>query len=229
MVLKPDLIAPGNKIIATMGKQAKLKNDLPSRVINCNQSGCGNEKYLELSGTSMAAPVVSAAVAMMLEKDPTLTPATIKARLMRSATKIDAPPVEAGAGVLNINAALDDTGVMSGDALSPLMQVDETNGGVYIEDTSLLWGNEVWGSGYLWTNGYLWTDGGGAQANGYLWTDGGGAQANGYLWTDGVNASGYLWTDGAQANGYLWTDGGGSQANGILDFDGDTLVLNDDP
>lgn len=228
MVLKPDLLAPGNRIIATMGKTAKLKKDLPSRVINCNSAGCGSEKYLELSGTSMAAPVVSSAVAMMLEKDPTLSPSTIKARLMRSATKIDAPPIEAGAGVLNIDAALDDTGIMTGQALSPLMQLDEDSGGVYIEDTSLLWGDEVWGSGYLWTNGYLWTDGG-TQASGYLWTDGGGAQANGYLWTDGVNANGYLWTDGAEAAGYLWTDGGGSQANGILDYVGETLVLNDDP
>ncbi len=226
MVLKPDLIAPGNRLIAAMGKHAKLKKDLPSRVIPCDTAGCQDD-YLELSGTSMAAPVVSAAVAMMLEKDPTLSPATIKARLMRSATKFDAPPIEAGAGVLNFDAALNETGVMTGEALSPLMQTDDVNGGVYIEDTTLLWGDEVWGSGYLWTNGYLWTDG--AQASGYLWTDGGNTQANGYLWTDGVNASGYLWTDGAEASGYLWTDGGNSRASGILENSGDTLVLLDDP
>ena len=234
MVLKPDLIAPGNRLIAAMGSQAKLKKDLPARVIPCDTAGC-NDDYLELSGTSMAAPVVSSTVAMMLEKDPTLTPDTIKARLMRSATKIDAAPIEAGAGVLNIDGALNDTGVMTGPALSPLMQNDDVNGGVYIEDTSMLWGDEVWGSGYLWTNGYLWTDG--PQANGYLWTDG--PQANGYLWTDGVNASGYLWTDGPQANGYLWTDGpaangylwtDGPSAAGILQSpDGETVVLLDDP
>ena len=37
----------------------------------------------------MAAAVVTGAVTLMLEKDPSLTPDTVKARLMRSATKVD--------------------------------------------------------------------------------------------------------------------------------------------
>ena len=76
---------------------------------------------LELSGTSMAAAMVSGAAATMLSLDPSLTPATVKARLMRSARKIGGDPVATGAGVLDVTAALKDTGTVSGDALSPLM------------------------------------------------------------------------------------------------------------
>jgi serine protease AprX len=40
-----------------------------------------------LSGTSMATPVVSGTAALMLQKDPTLSPDTIKARIMKTAGK----------------------------------------------------------------------------------------------------------------------------------------------
>ena len=43
--------------------------------------------YFTLSGTSMAAPMVSGTAALMLQKDPALSPDTVKARLMKTATK----------------------------------------------------------------------------------------------------------------------------------------------
>lgn len=126
-VLKPDLIAPGNKVTAAVSAGAKLFGDLPQRIGKFRSSSgaddyvyCGAD-YLELSGTSMAVPLVAATAARMLDKDPTLSPATIKARLMRSTHKIEADPTAAGAGVLDIDAALDATGTVSGEALSPLM------------------------------------------------------------------------------------------------------------
>ena len=71
-------------------------------------------------GTSMSTPHVTGAVALMLEKDPSLTPDTVKARLMRSAAKVDFADVFAtGAGILDIQAALADTGVAS-QAPSPM-------------------------------------------------------------------------------------------------------------
>ena len=240
LVLKPDLIAPGNRLVAAIPGQAQLRDDLPGRVVDCSAAGCGDD-YFELSGTSMAAPMVAAAAALMLEKDPSLTPATIKARLMRSARKIDAPPIDAGAGVLDVDAALDDAGVIGGEALSPLMLADGVNGGVFIEDTAELWGDDAWGAGYLWSGGFTWASGyartddddderddDDTSADGYLWTDGSGVGASGYGWTDGVMASGYGWTDGAMANGYGWTDGGRARALGVYDTEAPVPVLLDD-
>jgi serine protease AprX len=257
-VMKPDLVAPGNQIIAATPYASTLADLLPSNQVSCTNATECKTGYLELSGTSMSTAFVSSAAALMLQKDPSLTPATVKARLMRSARKMNESPIVAGAGLLDIDAAMNDNGIVSGQALSPLMTFDAATGGTLIQDTAILWGDDLWGAGYLWTdggvtaNGYLWTDGGGISANGYLWTDGGvdangylwtdgGVFANGYLWTDGgVAAFGYLWTDGVNASGYLWTDGGGVDSKGYIwtdggvnalslyDFSSATPALNDD-
>ena len=243
-VAKPDLVAPGNRLVAVTPQKSMLGKLLPVLVTPCTVAVKCEYNYMTLSGTSMATGMVSAAAAMMLDKDSDLSPATVKARLMRSARKVDESPVVAGAGLLDIDAALNETGVVSGDALSPLLVYDAATGGTLIEDTSSLWGGELWGAGYLWTdggisaNGYVWTDGG-VNANGYIWTDGS-IWANGYLWTDsGISAFGYLWTDGGlSAKGYLWTDVGMSaygylwtdtlRAVSLFDLYSDTPSLNDD-
>jgi len=220
-VLKPDLLAPGNRVVASIPASSMLARALQTRIKKCKKESCSSE-YLEMSGTSMATPIVSAAAALMLDKDPSLTPATVKARLMRSAMKIDADPSEVGAGLLDVDAALNDVGTVSGQALSPLMIFDKTSEGVLVEDTAGLWGDSVWGSGYLYNNGFSW-------ASGASFTDENGVTANGYMWTDGgVSAKGYMWTDGGvSAKGYMWTDG--VRAKSLLTGDGDAgLVLNDD-
>ncbi|MGB5257086.1 MAG: S8 family peptidase, partial [Woeseiaceae bacterium] len=220
-VLKPDLLAPGNRVVASIPSQSKLAIALTQRIKRCARLDCGND-YLEMSGTSMATPLVSAAAALMLDKDPSLTPATVKARLMRSARKLDADPSEAGAGLLDVDAALDDSGYVSGEALSPLMVFDNTSDAVLVEDTAALWGDAIWGSGYLYNNGFSW-------ASGASFTDENGVTANGYMWTDGgVSAKGYMWTDGGvSAKGYMWTDG--VNAKSLLSGDEETgLFLNDD-
>jgi serine protease AprX len=43
-----------------------------------------SEDYYVLGGSSMAAPIVTGTISLMLEKDPRLSPDTIKARLMKT-------------------------------------------------------------------------------------------------------------------------------------------------
>ncbi|MEO0616281.1 MAG: S8 family serine peptidase [Pseudomonadota bacterium] len=106
-VMKPDLLAPGNRLVGAIGDNATLRADLGERLVNCDASYC-HDDYLEMSGTSMATPVVAATAALMIQKNPdVMTPDIIKARLMTTARKIDGEPAATGAGVIDINAALD--------------------------------------------------------------------------------------------------------------------------
>ncbi|MCH7664936.1 MAG: S8 family serine peptidase [Acidobacteria bacterium] len=139
LILKPDLIAPGNRFVAPIATGSKLLEDLADREVPCGFSTCYG-KYLELSGTSMAAAVVSGAVALMLDQEPGLNPGSVKARLMRSARKFPGDATATGAGVLDIQAALEDSGWVD-QALSPRMARSEVGEVILVEDTALLWGD----------------------------------------------------------------------------------------
>ena len=157
-VLKPDLVAPGNRVIATLANNSTLAtafsgtNLIALSEYATTTSTADSNKYFRLSGSSMAAPVVSGAVALMLQAQPTLTPDTIKARLMVSADKwghangqMDA--LTFGAGYLNIPAALTSTIVATGPALSPTLYQDAM-GNLCIDATRVIWGERViWGTG----------------------------------------------------------------------------------
>jgi subtilisin family serine protease len=59
-----------------------------------------------LEGTSFATPIVSAAVARLIAKNPSWTPAQIKTRLENTAQVISCSRIKCGAGLLDINAAI---------------------------------------------------------------------------------------------------------------------------
>ncbi|MCA1558754.1 MAG: S8 family peptidase [Acidobacteria bacterium] len=62
-LLKPEVAAPGNRIVAPAAPGSYLTRTYPERVV----SGHGAHAYIELSGTSMAAAVVSGVTALLLE------------------------------------------------------------------------------------------------------------------------------------------------------------------
>ena len=88
-IVKPDIVAPGNRIGSLLVKKSTLDVANPNLEIapSGTCTGTCSTQYFRLSGTSMATPVVSGAVALMLQKDPTLTPDTVKARIMKTAWK----------------------------------------------------------------------------------------------------------------------------------------------
>ena len=91
-IVKPDLVAPGNRVISLRIPGSDLVTSYPDNTVLLSYYSHGggqtdSSDYFRLSGTSMATPMVSGAAALLLEKEPNLTPDQVKARLMRTATK----------------------------------------------------------------------------------------------------------------------------------------------
>src|SRR5204862_1150445 len=90
-IVKPDLLAPGNNIVSALadngGAIAQLypSNLVPVSYYRKGPNTSPSTVYFRLSGTSMAAPMVSGAAALMLQQQGSLTPDQVKARLMKTA------------------------------------------------------------------------------------------------------------------------------------------------
>ncbi len=83
----------------------QIKPEVAAPGVDINSSFPGG-KYQTLSGTSMATPHVAGAVALLLEKDPSMTPERVKNVLMESASSGSQIIWDQGAGVINIVEAL---------------------------------------------------------------------------------------------------------------------------
>jgi serine protease AprX len=92
---KPDLAAPGNKIISLEAANSYIPTHYPTEHI----AGSGNNAYLRMSGTSMSAPMITGAAALLLQAQPSLTSAQVKFLLQTGSTyMVDAGVFGAGAG-----------------------------------------------------------------------------------------------------------------------------------
>lgn len=194
LVAKPDILAPGNRIVSARAAGSYLDAMFPDRRVAADPTQPLVQEHFEMSGTSMAAPMVAGAAALMLEQEPSLTNATVKARLMLSARKTAyGHPFATGAGALDILGALRATGAVA-QAPSPRVFPDSASGQMSFENTGVLWGNEAFSLMNLWSSAVVWTDPAGYSqpilwSSGLLWPEAG-------LWPDAQ-----LWPD---AN--LWPD-----------------------
>jgi serine protease AprX len=99
MAVKPDVVAPGTRLVSLEAPGSYLALHYPSWHI----AGSGRNAYFRLSGTSMATAVVSGGVALLLDADDDLTPGQIKVALQMGAQFVpDGGLVGAGAGSVNL-------------------------------------------------------------------------------------------------------------------------------
>jgi serine protease AprX len=82
---KPDIIAPGVNIRSVAAKQGA---------------------YTNMSGTSMATPIVAGCAALLLENEPGLSPDEVKTRLLNSAISINEPENIQGKGVVSMKGVV---------------------------------------------------------------------------------------------------------------------------
>jgi subtilisin family serine protease len=109
-VVKPDLVAPGNRVIGALStdRVGLVKNlltrDYPQLVVSMGAPGTG---LMLASGTSFSTPVISGTVALLLQANPGLTPPLIKAILQYTAEPLPGYNVlQQGAGLVNVPGAL---------------------------------------------------------------------------------------------------------------------------
>jgi serine protease AprX len=178
-IIKPDLVAPGNLVVSLLAPTGTLETAYPQNAVPLNYyestpDTTPSPYYFRLSGTSMAAPVVSGAVALLLEAHPELTPDQVKARLMRTAykqfpqssTAFDSTTNQSftsyydlftvGAGYLDIAAALADTTVFTGSALSPVATSDSSSGTVVCSSNTVCADPILWAAQTVWGNQSVW-------------------------------------------------------------------------
>ncbi len=87
-----------------IGGKSYVKPEVLAPGVNINSLKPGNG-YAVMSGTSMAAPHVAGAAALMLQLHPNLKPEDIKALLMTSAHRIDQDVFTQGTGIVDLSLA----------------------------------------------------------------------------------------------------------------------------
>jgi len=76
-LIKPDIVAPGNKVVGAAAANNFLLTTHPE--LDANVSAIPNRRMMYLSGSSMASPIVAGAAALMLQANPNLSPSLLKA------------------------------------------------------------------------------------------------------------------------------------------------------
>jgi len=160
-VQRPDLVAPGRRLVSIRVPGSTLDTLYPDHVV----PAVNGATYFCLTGTSMATGVVSGAAALLLERQPSLSPDQVKALLVRNTQQFGQfgqtglpDPSADGSGLLDARGA--------DRALQRSLVVPSANGGLRPSDgfaralypvlfgSPLYWKNPLLG-GVLW-NLFTW-------------------------------------------------------------------------
>jgi serine protease AprX len=148
---KPDLVAPGVGIESLTDGSSLLFATHPAARL-WGSVDTVTQPYLSLSGTSMSAPVVAGAVALMLQANPALTPNLVKAILQYTAEhRSGYDDLTQGAGFLNARGAVQLAKSFAGDPGTAAAAKDPTPWNAHIN-----WGNHRIGGGVLNPSANAW-------------------------------------------------------------------------
>lgn len=172
--LKPDLSAPGRRLVGPVPSDSTMAAEHPERVVSPG--------WMRLSGTSFSAPIVAGAAAQLLGAHPDWTPDQVKGALMASARAAGrAEPFSVGTGQLDVAAALRLRQPPNPNRALMRFLIDDPAGGAIPVFDAASWdsasrSDASWDSA-SWTDA-SWTDASWADAS---WTDASWTDAS---WTD---------------------------------------------
>jgi serine protease AprX len=127
---KPDVAAPGRYMAGPVPATSTLVAEKPASVVAPG--------YIQLSGTSFSAPIVSGAAAQILATHPTWTPDQVKGALMVTASRTPtAAPLSEGVGVVDVAKAVALTSAPNPNlALDKFLVTDPLSGGKVFDSAS---------------------------------------------------------------------------------------------
>jgi serine protease AprX len=124
---KPDIMAPGKDIISVLSMSSDWDEVYPEKVVLTNE-------YIRLSGSSMSAPMVSGAVALLLQAEPDLTPDQVKYRLTHASASLQ------GISYLDVYEAITTPTTESANTGLTASQL------LWTGDEPVTWGSVAWNS-----------------------------------------------------------------------------------
>jgi serine protease AprX len=237
---KPDLVAPGTGTVSLAVPGSTFYTTKAQDLLDGNLP-LGYKPYLTLSGTSMAAPVVSGTVALMLQANPNLTPNLVKAILQYTAqTYTDYSALRQGAGFLNTLGAVRLARFYRNPQAGALMPVQRIWSRQIIWGSHRLRGGVIKPSGNAWGNTVVWGSARtlGDDGDNIVWgTECAGADCgDNIVWgtDDGDNV---VWGTAADGDNIVWgtadgdnivwgTDCGGADCDNVVwgTADGDNVI-----
>ena len=127
---KPDVAAPGRYMVGPTPATSTLALEKPTSVVAPG--------YIQLSGTSFAAPIVAGAAAQILSVHPTWTPDQVKGAIMVSARAAgDSAPLSTGVGVVDVAKAVALTSAPNPNlALNRFLAMDPISGAKVFDSAS---------------------------------------------------------------------------------------------
>jgi serine protease AprX len=208
--MKPEIGAPGRYMVGPVPSNGVLYSQRPTSV---RAAG-----YMQLSGTSFAAPVVSGAAAMLLGQHPTWTPDQVKGALMLTAKA--QPQVtlgQLGVGEVNVASA---RSLHMQNPPNPNAALDHFVGAA--ADGTSVFNAAAWAdaarSDAAWADA-AWSDAAWSDA---AWSDAAWSDA---AWSDAAWASA-AWASAAWSDA-AWSDAAWSDAAWADNAGGDTTIADD--
>jgi serine protease AprX len=232
---KPDLVAPGTGTVSLAAPGSTLYAT-KSEYLQAGVMSTPFLPYLSLTGTSMAAPVVSGTVALMLQANPALTPNAVKAILEYTAQIYSGyDPLTQGVGFLNSLGAV---------RLARFYATARTGDVVPVQDMwskHVLWGNHLlsggvivpganaWGTAVTWGatqsdsgDNIVWGSACSDSCDNIVW---GSSGVDNIVWGS-LSRDNIVWGSGGDDNIVWGSDCGGGDCDNIVwgSVDGDNIV-----